>query len=243
MAGGKSVSPDLWRATYIIRTALARGGCTSTAVGERVILTAAHCVRNGALGEISRPDGGTPVLVECDHHEGYAADKLPPQEKNKSKDFALCYVEEPLRGFPFERLATSLADGREGDSIRLLGYGCTEAGQFDPDFGVLFSFQPAIVERQPASGDVDLNTTTRAKGVLCAGDSGGAAYVDKDVNGRRVIIGVNSRAEENVSFFSTTTTEAFFLWARRWMDKKKKQKNTNVHICGLSSAADGCRSN
>src|SRR5688572_32627636 len=49
--GGRKADPAQWPATFVFANP-AGGGCTSTAVGEHTIITAAHCIPNGATGVV-----------------------------------------------------------------------------------------------------------------------------------------------------------------------------------------------
>src|SRR5512145_2693126 len=59
--GGRRSNPADWPATF------AFSNCTSTAIGSRVLLTAAHCVGHGANGKLEIP-GKKDIDVECAHH-------------------------------------------------------------------------------------------------------------------------------------------------------------------------------
>jgi Trypsin len=220
--GGEPANPADYPATFIFRTS---GGCTSTAVGNRAILTAAHCVTNGAKGTITLADG-TKAEVVCEHHPEYGV--------NRTKDFALCVAAKAMGGFPFENVNTSIAFPKVGDEIRLLGFGCREDGGHDGAFGVLYT-GPAKVIRLPKADDID--TITRGGAAVCFGDSGGGAFVDLTTGGAvRSLFAVNSRGDiSQYSYLSTTATLSFVSFAVSWAAKN------GVDICGVSAGANGCR--
>jgi len=223
--GGEPADPVDWPATFIFT---AGGGCTSTAIGERVILTAAHCVEDGAVGRVSLGNDVS-TRVTCHHHPGYP-DSISP-------DFALCVTNDPLAGFPFERVSGDLARARVDEEVLLLGFGCTQNGGHDNGFGVLYTGRATVRER-PHDGDLYL--VTEGGAALCFGDSGGAAYAitspDQAPTPRRVAIGVNSRGDiSKWSFLSSTATESFVGWAFDWASE------ANVEICGLHRSAEYCR--
>ena len=228
---GQPAQPKNWPATFVFRS----GGvlCTSTMIGDRVMMTAGHCVANGAKGRFVL-QSGQETTVTCTHHPSYDAEQRPPQEKNLTKDFSLCVIDVPLAGFPFERVSTSIDDVRKDVTIRLLGFGCTERMGVDQNFGVLFTGTTTIV-RPPANSD-DIHVITQGNAALCSGDSGGGAYTEPDANGRRLLIGVNSRSNlSDSSWISSTATNTFIDWALEW------SKDKNVQICGLHDTAKGCR--
>jgi len=230
--GGVPTQPDLWPATLILRGGPA-SGCTVTVVGDHVVLLAAHCVNAHSAGVI-KFRSGQPGSIVCDVHPAYKEDQQPTVPVNQTKDFSLCLSTRAFEGFPFERIGTSIADGRLHEQIRLLGYGCTLDRGVDHKFGVLFT-GTTKVDQVPTSAD-DVYTVAKGEGALCYGDSGGGAYADPDVNNRRSLIGVNSKGNfSDTSFLSTTATETFINWALAWSQAMK------ANICGLHASAQNCR--
>lgn len=220
--GGTPANPDDFPATFTFLTT--GGGCTSTAVGQRVILTAAHCVDDGAMGEVQFK--GKSIRITCEHHAQYV--------QNRTKDFALCRADEELKGIPFERISSSIAFPSIGSDIKLVGYGCRQTGGSDRSYGVLFEGS-AKVTRLPIGDDLD--TIVSGGGALCYGDSGGAAYYYPDDSAAtRQLIGVNSRGNiSDTSYLSSTATPSFIEFAVRWA------KKNGLDICGLTRGAKGCR--
>lgn len=220
--GGEPAHPTSYPATFIFQSDL--GGCTSTAVGSKAILTAAHCVGNGSTGTLTFMDGKK-LQVTCEHHPDYS--------KNRTKDFALCSTSEVMKGFPFEVINTSIAYPAVGDQVRLLGYGCQQKSGFDKNFGVLFTGL-ARISAIPTD-DTNIDTITVGAAALCFGDSGGGAYVER-AGGRRSYFAVNSRGDINTfSYLSTTATRAFISFAQAWAAKN------DASLCGVNPAAEGCR--
>lgn len=218
--GAKAVSPEDWPATLIFLTE--DSGCTSTLVGNRVVLTAAHCIGNGESGAVTV--GGRRVEVTCDHHTEY---------RKGHADFALCLLAGEVSNVPFELISSALAYARLKDAVTLSGYGCLTVGGRDRKFGVLH-VGTATVTAVPSG--TDFNTETTGGAALCFGDSGGAGYFQL-ANGVRVIVGVNSQGDaDTISRLATTATPLFVNWAMTWA------AGHGVRICGLHPDATGCRS-
>jgi hypothetical protein len=218
--GGKVADPKHWPATFVFRTPA--GGCTATAVGSQVLLTAAHCVTNGGTGSISA--GNTMSgKVTCAHHPSYPADI--------SADFALCSTDKPLPapadGFETVNTASDHLPALKQDTI-LLGYGCTASQGVDRSFGILHWGTAQVAERRH-----DLYIRTSGGAAVCFGDSGGGAYYLANPSGSiRRLFGVNSRGDISTnSFISATANNSFRGWATSWSAAAK------AGICGLN--ADG----
>jgi hypothetical protein len=178
---GTAVPGTDWPATFISRTDTPAGSfrCTATIIGPHAVLTAAHCVDNGATMSV-RTTSGT-ISAVCTHHPGYR-----PTE-NYRDDIALCLLNATatlLTGARYERLNSNPSYLGVGRAVRLVGYGCTSAGGAASPY--LFagpaSLQSIYDNRLGLGG---------TGAVLCEGDSGGAAY-SEGPGPARVVIGVNS---------------------------------------------------
>ena len=225
--GGKKAEPADWPATFVLQQPSTRP-CSSTAVGRRVILTAAHCVTNGARGIVEV--GGARIPVTCRHHPAYRGDSSVQYEV--SADFALCHLDNNLPGAVFERISVDSALLALGTTIRLLGFGCTKDFGADHRFGTLYEGD-APVSSLPRDQNYYLITSGDA--AVCFGDSGGSAYL-KESTGRRFVVAVNSRSDyQRESWLSATGLRGFETWARQWSNER------SVKICGIHPEAEGCR--
>jgi len=220
--GGNPASARDWPATFVFRNS-AGAACTATAIGTQVLLTAAHCIDNGAFGTVTlnqRTVGAT-----CTHHPSY------PREL--SADFALCAlnVALPALANAFENLNTTATLPAMDQEVTLLGYGCIATQGADRQFGILYKGNAVVAERVRDS----LYIRTVGGAAVCFGDSGGAAYYPIDSNARR-IVGVNSRGDLSTnSWISATAHSAFVTWLESWAQQNK------VRVCGHHDDAAGCR--
>lgn len=221
---GVRVDKSAWPATRIFSR------CTSTIVGLQTLLTAAHCVNNGQ--KVNFTVRGNQQTATCELHPSYV--KSDSINLATSLDYALCKINNPVMGFDFETINTSIAFPKVGSPITLLGFGCTVASpnNLGNSFNNLYR-GPAIVSGLPSSSSKYITTNEGA--AVCFGDSGGAAYISLQ-SGRRLIIGVNSRGNiSTLSRISSTSVAEFVSWALDWADRNQTK------ICGLDPDAVRCK--
>lgn len=232
--GGTQADPTDWPATFVFVGP--RGArCTSTAIGPKVILTAAHCIGDKAVGRVKL--GERLIRTTCYHHPLYhedVPDDDPDWEEKVSPDFAVCVLVEELVGIELENIDKDGSKLEPGASIRLLGFGCNERGGTDGGFGVLYEGDADVVELPKAPS---YYTKTLGGAALCTGDSGGGAYIFLNLGkARRVLTGVSSSGDvATKSSLSTISLEGFISWA------SMLATSHNLKVCGLHNEVRGCR--
>jgi hypothetical protein len=220
--GGELAIPSDWPATF--RFLSPEGPCTSTVVGPRAVLTAAHCVTDGAIG-IIRLGNEPGIGVTCTHHDDYDVDAR--------LDIALCVAAAniPLaNNRPYETLNTDSLRPELGAQVTLLGYGCRQVHGGGPS-GALYKGDSVV--QFPAYG-VPFATTIGGAAV-CFGDSGGGAFLVSGAS--RKLIGVNSQGDIITrSHISAVAHPLIMAFIKRWSTQK------NAPICGISPNLFSCRS-
>jgi len=216
--------------------------CTSTLVGPRVLITAAHCVEKSLSIRLDVQDGAA-----TDKYYGFCSTH-PDYPGDKSADVALCLMADAVPVTAFENLETELAWAKVGGKIRLVGFGCITADMKKGNDGVLRQGETSITSLPTTAS----NYVTTSGGVaLCPGDSGGPAFrpIDGSYDQRR-IISVNSSVQafkvaegeyvidvdalsSSVSLFAAPKIKAFL---KTWADG-----NGNPPMCGISPDAPDCR--
>lgn len=218
VSGAVPASPSEWPATLVFKGPA--GECTSTVIGEKVILTAAHCIPNGALGQIVIGEATTRVL--CLHHPEYLSDYR--------FDVALCATENKIKlpnELPYEQISMAALVPRVGTNVTLLGYGCRQKGGTGPA-GKLY------VGTSPVDQISGPYVTTMGGAALCYGDSGGAGYYFASPI-RRVVFGINSRGDlitrSNLTQIANPQVAAFFA---------DFSTLNNLPICGFNADSSNC---
>ncbi|HYN46923.1 MAG TPA: trypsin-like serine protease [Allosphingosinicella sp.] len=219
--GGQPANPNAWPATLWFEGGA--GFCTSTVVGPRVVLTAAHCVDNGATGNVRI--GNASTSVTCDHHPGYVNDYR--------LDIALCLAAGEItlpNDAPYETLNVDPLRPPRSSSVTLLGYGCRRTGGGGPS-RALYSGTSDV----QSQADDTPYVITSGGAAVCFGDSGGGAYLSPGTGSRR-LFGVNSRGDIITrSLLSAVAHPAIFRFLRDWSLEK------NARICGLDASLLACR--
>lgn len=162
-------------------TGSVRSECSGTLIGDRWVLTAAHCVDEAILG--FAPGAilvyfGTTVVSESDPYRVLISDaetfvmheRWNPDAPENGYDAALIRLSDsvPITPIPMHRQA--VADRDLGRVLRLVGWGITENGAYDSGIkryapSQLFDYDDVIVR----IGGEETN--------VCSGDSGGPALL------------------------------------------------------------------
>jgi V8-like Glu-specific endopeptidase len=218
---GHPARPASWPMTRLFIAG--KWGCTGTAIGERAILTAAHCLVDGP--EATFEDHGRAIAVTCTPYPNWK-DAWP--EPVTSYDIALCRAAENIKMSDSERYERiSLAKGllKHGQSVTLLGYGCTETA---PSLAYLYVGTGIIAE--PDFGAY-VKTTLGTGAQVCPGDSGGAVYAVEDAN-RRQIAAIASRGDQNQSWLTRLADPNVSQFIKKWA--------VGTAVCGINASDEQC---
>ncbi|MEJ1161430.1 S1 family peptidase [Prosthecomicrobium sp. N25] len=221
--GGKPSEPKDWPATFVFETN--SGFCTSTAVSNRVILTAAHCISDGASGVIKLTS--QEIAVKCRNHPDYQSDR-----PNISADISVCTTDKQLKIKHFERVNTRGSLVSPGRDVTLLGYGCRARGGAGPS-GSLYEGQARVV-LTPGPAPEQHYMVVKGGAAVCFGDSGGGAYIaDGTV---LYMVGINSRGDIQTTSWLSTTSQPSLL---KFIQDTAKQ--VGAKVCGVDDSAEECR--
>lgn len=168
--------------------------CSGALVAADVVLTAAHCVPQGAIYKIVIPGDNPPRLVDVKRvasHPQFNAQGI--ETHRASADVALLQTVEPLtRSRTVAATATPLTPITAGNRYSISGVGVTVRG--DGRSGGTVRSASLVSTSKPGNLQirlVDPATDNKSIGLgACTGDSGGP--VSENQNGRAVIIGVVS---------------------------------------------------
>lgn len=215
--------------------------CTSTMIGNRTILTAAHCIDPEKEQQIKISDRLS-IKLTCDVHPQYRRFDL-------FSDIALCYSASDLprtrqiagssMTYDFENLDLKITRVKLKTPIYFLGFGCRKypdgtngaaktTGQLYGGLAVLSALPRGPGEHFRTLGGV----------AICPGDSGGAAYVLSDTEkpaGPRSVIGLNSGYNPVGKVSDITTLYSLEKFVRDWAE------DNATKICGVHDGAEHCR--
>ncbi len=180
---GASADGDAHAASIVMvlqRKGSAAGFCSGIVIGRASVLTAAHCVPQGADVRIHfRDAGGAPVLLPVTRvlrHPGYHADAIA--KRVKSIDLAVITMSRPL---PDRFSAATIGEAgavAAGTPFKIVGFGVTREND-GKSSGQLR--EATLVARAPLSPVLLWAEDPRRQGLgACTGDSGGPVFPTDD---------------------------------------------------------------
>jgi Trypsin len=231
LINARAANPGDFPATFY---AFSSGGpCTSTLVGPRVLMTAAHCVTDGEVVAIAK--GSDQFKGQCSRAKAY------PQ--NPTADWALCALDGEPPGLLHETVNTNSGVLQKDLFILLSGFGCVSSSGLGGSDGT-YRIGTSKISLIPAGDNNDIQSTGGA--AVCFGDSGGPAFIvskaaianpaTTNVLAKRLLVSVNSRGNiRDTSFLASTSTPVAQAFLKEWTD------NSGLKICGFSSGVTQCR--
>lgn len=168
--------------------------CSGALIAADVVLTAAHCVPQGATYKIVIPGENPPRLIDVKRvasHPQFNAQGIAAHRA--SADVALLQAAEPLtRSRTIAPTATPSTPIQAGNRYAIAGVGVTVRG--DGRSGGTVRRASLVATSKPGTLQirlVDPATDNKSAGLgACTGDSGGPVFENQ--NGRDVIVGVVS---------------------------------------------------
>ena len=233
LGNGTVVDPRDWPASFYAEYEVGgqRLACTSTLVGPRSLLTAAHCIADGGRVELQR---------EGRIYEGQCERPHPGYPEPISADWALCLMTEHVPAHRYETISLSVNTLRRGGNLLLAGFGCQRIGGTSDG---KFRTGPAFIEHPPGeiTGDANFLATfaavERGDAFICPGDSGGAVFQEPP-GFERIVVAVNSHYDtpgRGVSYLSVLGTSAGQAFLRDWASRHGQL------LCGVHNDAPNCR--
>jgi Trypsin len=174
--------------------------CSGTLIAATVVVTAAHCYRNGGCHErvfigqdVAVPDRGRVVRVgNATMHPAY-----DPASGSPFNDIMILVLDEPVEDATHRPIAAAEAL-QDAFSVRLVGYGDIDAaGEYG--YGRRRVVDVPLAAADPRFGaEPDLEFVAAAPLLgkdSCTGDSGGPAYVE--YSGAWYLAGATSRSTKD----------------------------------------------
>lgn len=242
LGNGSVAVPAQWPASLVA------GTCTATLIGPQVLITAAHCVGNGA--KVTVKFAAQPEFTGvCTRHERWSLSNLSP-------DVALCLM-APMAGTGLYFESVDLDPDRVGNNQLLLlgGYGCRNLETQKAEHPPLFRIGYTVVAYRPGQNSdwpnwvITQPATARTSSFACPGDSGGSVY-HLGLNDARRVVGIISavnanqgQADYKASYLTALAAPEVSRFITSWpatVAEKTASKKAPM-VCGIDREAPRCR--
>jgi len=235
LIGGRHAEPGEFPEVIYIKHRLDDGRtsrCSASVVGPRVILTAAHCVKDNGTIEPAKFHVEQALEFQIGQQIFKAQCKQAPlyRDNTEDHDMALCKTDREMN----VKYASIAKEGPAVDDfVQLTGYGCIQEGGGGGNDGIL-----RVGEAKVRTLPTETNNWfyTRWETALCFGDSGGPSFfkMEDAHTEHHWVIGVNSRG--NIRDLSLMTAT--------WIEKSQKfirdfASEQSVEICGHNRTCGG----
>ncbi len=217
LIGGRPAHEGEFPEIIYIRSGAAR--CSATVIGERVILTAGHCVKDeGEIGPVEMGVGAVDFVLGQQVYTAKCRQTPKYRQNLGDHDMAICLADRPLSVRP---ATIDTQPVKIGQTVILTGYGCIRSPGSGGNDGILRVGKAKVI--QLPAGD-DYWFYTKASSTLCFGDSGGPS-----MSKPHFVIGVNSRGDiKSLSLFTATFTKDSIDFFEEFA------KEQSVSICGIT---------
>jgi MYXO-CTERM domain-containing protein len=161
------------------------GYCTGSVITPSVVVTAAHCLSDA---------GNMRARLVNDADDSGPSIAVTTGMAPSQGDIALLALGEPVSGIKPIAFNTTSLEGREGQPVRLVGFGAT--AETAEDFGVKREGEATLARVAAFGREVrsdEMATTNQPQGT-CYGDSGGPNFMT--INGSEYLVAVTSRGTD-----------------------------------------------
>jgi secreted trypsin-like serine protease len=217
LIGGREARPGEY--PEVVRIRSGNSACSSSLVGPRVLISAAHCTtEDGSVVPLSEQET---YVFDFEQSSYTARCKIAPDYRGTTgdQDLAVCKIDRPV-SVAYASISTKpLA---LGDLVTIAGYGCVRQGGGGGNDGTL-RVGDVSVTRLPSDSYYSFHT--QGSVAACFGDSGGPVFR----KGTHEQVGIVSRGDiATLSLLTASYHPKSLDFLRRF------EQEQGVEICGLS---------